>query len=1021
MSTSIRHKKSSVAGRTPGAGDLQYGELAINYNDGRLHYKTSTNDVKAFVDSAGIETIITRNFGQVDAHLLPTTNITYDLGSDTNRFRDLYLSGQSIKLGTITITDSDGSISFKDSTNTNAINVNLDGNTTTDLAEGTNLYYTDARVDNRLTGGTGVTYTTGTIAIGQDVGTNSNVTFADTTVAKLTADSANLDNIKFTSLNTAPSNSFGTLYYDSDEQKGPSITLRTLENTAPGVTLNLGQEILLYVHNLTGAQVSNGDVVYISGTAHGKHPQISLAKADASSTAQPTGVATMDIPNGGHGWVTRYGMVRDLDTSAYSAGDVLYLSKDSDGKLTNTSVTVNDGYPVHVARVMTADASNGMILVDPFSEHFEYLRVQDEILVDGKITADSADLLIANFNTTRWTDINVPDNLPTKREGNLFYFQGPDALAYTNSEINVKIGQDEVIRVYNNSGADIPKGKVVYVTGAANDFPTISLARANAFNTVYNTIGLTSHAISNGSFGFVTYSGLYGGIDTTKFNLGDFLHVSPDSAGEMVAYSPDFPNWPFQIGSVLVVDSAGGGNVGGCIQVRPTAEIAENIRTEGNLRVDGNLTIAGNINILGTETKTTVSNLNVSDNFVYIGAGDTITTNFTGTGLNDGTFKDYYEGDSDKTYYVRIKSIDSAGGGGDTIEWAFDSDFSTILGFDSASGATEWSLGNDGKENIPLRYNITMDFTANTGHTTNDRWYGDASPTNQDLGWIGNYNLPDAPYSHAGFFRDASDQKFKVFNKYDPEVSGDINTSDASFELGTMVASAFEGDLTGDVTGNASTATLLENPRTIAISGDVTGTATSFNGGSNITISSSITADTIVNADIKSDAAIADTKLATISTAGKVQNSATTATNANTASAIVARDASGNFSANNITGNEFTGTQVIYANGRTISNALTTTSTSVSNLITFGATNFGAMKVFIQGYNSTEGERMVTELSIVHDGTTASSAQYGTVFTGSSTLGQFEVDIDSGNVRLRVTPTYSSSTVWKVMQIRMDA
>ena len=49
----------------------------------------------------------------------------------------------------------------------------------------------------------------------------------------------------------------------------------------------------------------------------------------------------------------------------------------------------------------------------------------------------------------------------------------------------------------------------------------------------------------------------------------------------------------------------------------------------------------------------------------------------------------------------------------------------------------------------------------------------------------------------------------------------------------------------------------------------------------------------IVNADISASASIVDTKLATISTVGKVSNSATTATSANTASAIVARDAAG--------------------------------------------------------------------------------------------------------------------------------
>ena len=77
---------------------------------------------------------------------------------------------------------------------------------------------------------------------------------------------------------------------------------------------------------------------------------------------------------------------------------------------------------------------------------------------------------------------------------------------------------------------------------------------------------------------------------------------------------------------------------------------------------------------------------------------------------------------------------------------------------------------------------------------------------------------------------------------------------------------------------------------------------------SGITVASTNIVDgTIVNADINASAAIVDTKLATIATGGKVNNSATTATSANTASAIVARDGSGNFSANTITAN-LTGT-----------------------------------------------------------------------------------------------------------------
>ena len=47
---------------------------------------------------------VTTKLGSVSAHILPTTDITYDLGSSTKRFRDLYLSGSSIKLGTREIT-----------------------------------------------------------------------------------------------------------------------------------------------------------------------------------------------------------------------------------------------------------------------------------------------------------------------------------------------------------------------------------------------------------------------------------------------------------------------------------------------------------------------------------------------------------------------------------------------------------------------------------------------------------------------------------------------------------------------------------------------------------------------------------------------------------------------------------------------------------------------------------------------------------------------------------------------------
>jgi hypothetical protein len=95
------------------------------------------------------------------------------------------------------------------------------------------------------------------------------------------------------------------------------------------------------------------------------------------------------------------------------------------------------------------------------------------------------------------------------------------------------------------------------------------------------------------------------------------------------------------------------------------------------------------------------------------------------------------------------------------------------------------------------------------------------------------------------------------------------------------------------------------------------------------TVTGTMIADgTIVNADVNASAAIVDTKLSTIATAGKVSNSATTAASANTASAIVARDASGNFTAGTVTA-ALTGnvTGDVTGNAGTVTNGVYTTDT----------------------------------------------------------------------------------------------
>jgi len=120
-STVIKLKRTTTAAAVPTTNDLEDGEIAVNITD-----------KKVFVRNGGsIVTIANFNESAVDltsigSNLLPTTTTTFDLGSSSKRWRDLYLSGNTIDLNGATISsDGTGTISISATGATLPLNSNV--------------------------------------------------------------------------------------------------------------------------------------------------------------------------------------------------------------------------------------------------------------------------------------------------------------------------------------------------------------------------------------------------------------------------------------------------------------------------------------------------------------------------------------------------------------------------------------------------------------------------------------------------------------------------------------------------------------------------------------------------------------------------------------------------------------------------------------------------------------------------------------------------------------------------------
>lgn len=91
--------------------------------------------------------------------------------------------------------------------------------------------------------------------------------------------------------------------------------------------------------------------------------------------------------------------------------------------------------------------------------------------------------------------------------------------------VTLQVGQEAQVHVTNRTGSPIGNGRVVYLTGAQGNRPTIALAEADALAPSY-AIAVTTQEIGNNAEGYATTQGLVRDLDTSGIPEGSPVYLS---------------------------------------------------------------------------------------------------------------------------------------------------------------------------------------------------------------------------------------------------------------------------------------------------------------------------------------------------------------------------------------------------------------------------------------------------------------------------------------------------------------
>ena len=442
------------------------------------------------ISVAGIANVVnvTGSNVLVSANIIPTANITYDLGNNTNRFKDLYLSGNTIKLGDSNISSNATTVTILNGVGGQLI---VGGNNTINTADLSTNSITNGNSNVTVTANGNITTSVaGNANVLVVTGTGANVTGIFNVSGNIIAGNANLGNL-------TTSNYFHGVF-DSTSSSQPNIT--SLGNlTSLTVTGNVAAGNILTDHLL----YANGAAWDIGGIPAGSNTQVQFN--DNSEFGASANLTFNSITN-------------TLTTANISAANGVFSGNSINGKnALQVGVTGFTAVPNTIAQYTSNLNSASQI-------NFQNINTGATSSTDISLTSDNGNSVNNYINMgitgSAWdgTQTNSLGNALTPDDGYLYVRGGNLVIGTSKIPSAVKFivggsGTGNIVATINRTNVD--------VTG-----DIIASGNANIIGNISSTAGLLTL-----STGILAVSGGDAGIFTTAIGNINFGLVANISMG----------------------------------------------------------------------------------------------------------------------------------------------------------------------------------------------------------------------------------------------------------------------------------------------------------------------------------------------------------------------------------------------------------------------------------------------------------------------------------------------------------